>query len=54
MSRIDVVPAEKGKFKVLINYVQRGVDYASAKLANTQARKVHTEMPHATIKLAKE
>ena len=40
MPNIIVVPAEKGKFKVLVNYVQRGIDYSSEALANQEADKV--------------
>jgi hypothetical protein len=40
MSRIDVVPADKGKFKVLVNFVQRGIDYSSKSLAEHEADKL--------------
>ena len=40
MSRIDVVPAEKGKFKVLVNFIQRGIEYSSKALAEHEADKI--------------
>ena len=54
MSRIDVVPADKGKFKVLVNFVQHGVPYTTAALANQEAKKVLDIMPSAMIRYAKE
>ena len=42
--RIDVVPAGKGTFKVLVNFIQRGVTYHTAKLANGEANKVFHQM----------
>ena len=44
MSRIDVVPAEKGKFKVMVNM---GCDgsfiYSNAQHANKEAQTLHDE-----------
>lgn len=54
MSRIDVRPAENGRFKVLVNYIQQGVAYHTAQLANQEAKKVLDNMPHAEIHYAKE
>jgi len=56
MSRIDVVPVSKNsrKFKVLVNFLQRGSEYCSAQIANEQAKKVHKEMPALTLHLAQE
>jgi hypothetical protein len=51
MSRIDVVPAEKGRFKVLVNFMQRGVAYSNPALANKEATAIHIKMPHATLSL---
>jgi len=53
MSRIDVVPADKEKFKVLVNFMQRGVPYSTAAYANKEATAVHKEMPQAKLTLAK-
>lgn len=53
MSRIDVVPAEKSRFKVLVNFVQQGIDYSSSRLANKEATRIHkTQAPHAELHLA--
>jgi hypothetical protein len=53
MSRIDVVP-EDGKFKIMINYVKRGVALSSSALANNEASRIKSdEMPHASIFLIK-
>jgi len=56
MSRIDVVPADKKslKFKVLVNFLQRGVEYHSVQIANEQAKKIHETMPALTLHLAQE
>jgi len=43
MPVITVTPAEKGKFKVSINYIQEGVEYSSKELANSEARKLRTK-----------
>ena len=40
MSRVDVVPAEKGKYKVLVNFIQRGIEYSSKALAEHEADKI--------------
>ena len=50
---INVVPAGKDKFKVLVDYVQRGIAYSSRDLANQEAKKLHDkELPHAELHLA--
>jgi len=51
MSRIDVVPAEKGKFKVLVNFTQRGVPYSTLAHANKEATQLHKVMPQADLHL---
>jgi hypothetical protein len=52
MSRIDVVPAEKkNKFKVLVNFIQRGTDLSTAQTANTQAEQIHAKSPHFDLNL---
>jgi len=44
MSRIDVVPAEKGKFKVMINMGMDGsFTYNTAGIANAQAKLLQKE-----------
>ena len=40
MPRVDVVPASKGKFKVLVNFIQRGIDYSSEEMAIREANKI--------------
>jgi len=40
MKNVIVVPAEKGKFKVLVNFIQRGIAYASKELAEAEANKL--------------
>jgi hypothetical protein len=54
MSRIDVVPADKDKFKVLVNFVQHGISYSTVALANQEAAKLKAEhYPKAEIHLSK-
>ena len=43
MSKVIVVPAEKNTFKVLVNYIQRGVNYASKEIAENEASKIRAE-----------
>ena len=55
MSRIDVVPGDEHKFKVLVNFVQNGVELSSRDLANQEAvalKKKH--YPKAEMHLCKE
>ena len=40
MPNVIVVPAEKGKFKVLVDFIQRGIEYTSEKMANIEAEKL--------------
>ena len=40
MPTIIVVPAEKGRFKVLVNYIQRGIEYTTKELAEREANKI--------------
>jgi len=40
MKNIIVVPAEKGKFKVLVDFIQRGIEYSSEALAKQEANKL--------------
>ena len=50
MSRIDVVPAEKGKFKVLINMGMDGCFVRSTvELANKEAEEQLILKPNATL-----
>jgi len=37
---IIVVPAEKGKYKVLDNYIQVGIEYSTKPLAEAEANKL--------------
>ena len=57
MLRIDVISIDektKKKFKVMVNFMQRGIDYRNANLANQEAQKIHdTEIPTATINFVK-
>ena len=40
---IRVVPAEKGKYKVLEDFVQRGVSYGSKEVAEHEAEMIRTK-----------
>ena len=52
---IAVVRGEKkGTFKVLVNYIQRGVELHSVGLANQQAIKISTNEAYDHLILAKE
>jgi len=52
MSRIDVCPADqKGTFKVMVNFEQRGTKYHSAVLANKEATLVHVKMQNTELHL---
>jgi hypothetical protein len=51
MSRIDVVHADKNKFKVLVNFIQRGIEFSSGKLANLEATKLQAEYPQSELHL---
>ena len=54
MSRIDVVAADKGKFKVLVNFIQFGVELNDAQFANQTASHIkQSHYPHASINLVK-
>ena len=37
---IKVVPADGGKWKILINWIQRGKDYTSKEIAENEANKL--------------
>jgi hypothetical protein len=55
MSRIDVVPSEKGKFKVLVNLGMDGAyEYSSATLANQVAKKELDNRPDAEVHYASD
>jgi hypothetical protein len=54
MSRIDVVAADKGKYKVLVNFIQHGVELSDPNMANNAAiavKKNHYKF--ATLNLVK-
>jgi len=53
MSRIDVVPTGKDTFKVLVNFIQRGVEFSSIPLANSQAEILHSTLPQTELHLCK-
>jgi len=40
---IIVIPADKGKFKVLVCYIQRGIDFPNSDMANTEATRLAGE-----------
>ena len=45
MPKVMVVPAsKKGKFKVLVNYIQEGIDYSDEALANKEADKIRNRI----------
>ena len=51
MSRRDVVESDKNTFKVLVNFIQRGVSVHAAKLANRLAQQLHDKSPHSELYL---
>jgi len=51
---IFVVPAEKGKFKVLVCFIQRGIDFSDAKMANREAKRLAQEEHINDVHLLKE
>ena len=53
---IAVVPdgEKKGNFKILVNYVQRGITYSQRELANQEAVKLSGTMHHDHLILCKE
>lgn len=44
MPKVLVVPAEKGKYNVLVGYIQRGISYTSEAVANKEADKLRKEI----------
>lgn len=47
MPSIIVVPAEKkDKFKVLVNYIQQGIDYSSREMAEREAHKIRSQFDY--------
>jgi hypothetical protein len=40
---IRVVPTPEGNWKVLINFIQLGIDYSDKKLAESEAKKAKKE-----------
>ena len=55
MSRIDVRPDEKGRFRVLVNMGTNGCyKYSSASIADQEAKRLHTTMPKAELHLSNE
>ena len=46
MARIDVVPDGKGKFRVLVNFVQFGAELTDPRLANKAAKEAHKSYYH--------
>ena len=49
---IQIEPAGKGKYKVLVNYIQEGVEYSSKELAEKQAEEFKKRHVHSNIKVA--
>ena len=55
MSRIDVISADKGKFKIMVNFIQWGAALSSAAIANREAQSFHdSERPTFDLNLVKE
>lgn len=55
MNRIDVVPADKGKFQVLVNFIRHGVELSSSSLANQTAAQIKSALyPAHELHLANE
>jgi len=40
--KIVVVPAGNGKWKVLVNFIQRGIEYSNKALAEQEAEKLRS------------
>ena len=40
MNKVIVVPTKKGKYKVLVDYIQRGIEYSAKILAEHEAEKI--------------
>jgi hypothetical protein len=51
---INVVPADKGKFKILVNFIKEGIDYSTATLANQEAKKLLDKYPNAVVHYASD
>ena len=52
---IQIEQAEKGKWKVLVNYIQEGINYSSKELAEKQAelfKQKHVTRSTANVKVA--
>lgn len=43
MPSIVVADAGKGKFKVMVNYIQKGISYSSKEVADKEAQKIRAE-----------
>lgn len=46
MNSIIVVPADDGKFKVLHNYIQHGINYSTEAQANKEANELRNKFPN--------
>jgi hypothetical protein len=51
MSRIDVVSNGQNRAKVMVNFIQRGVETTIA-IANKEAVKIHQKLPSYKLQLA--
>lgn len=49
--RIEVVSAPKGKFKVMVDFVQRGILYSSPCQANQEAEDLSKKVMNSTLHL---
>ena len=46
MPKVIVVAAEKGKYKVLVNYIQQGSEYSCEAMAEAQAILIRKQIAH--------
>ena len=44
MPDVQVVKAGKSKFKVMIDYIQRGIEYSSEAQAESEAKKIREDL----------
>ena len=49
MKNIKVIPIEKGKYKVLVNYIQHGINFSCKPLAEKHAEELRKQYHERTI-----
>ena len=51
MCRIDVLASKPKGYRVMINFIQRGITFSTPELANQKAQEAHKEIPAAELHL---